>query len=332
MTGDPVRNPTSDGWAVSASYDDDREVVHAFGGRAYGLEPLILPLAEDPLDPSRGLWSEQPLEVLARPGPRAGRTVEPVAAEDVDQHAWFRWITGHQASFVLWRLLGAEVEDHLAACGAELDQLGETLTDLDEVTVARWARYVDGYSEMLLYSGSCSTQTYHRLIRPSMRLQHPSFSGSWAPDYLGVRRLLHDRRLLGDGAAARPLTRSTGTMHLVHDRVAERLVPGGASLLRASPVRRQDWGDTAFLYDSYFLTRRAPVDRRTAAVQLVRRLHAVTDDLATHGLYHPEERACTAPAGVQHLEEELAEEIGALVSSVVEASTRGALTAVASRR
>jgi len=273
-----------------------------YGGHVFGLEPLILPSPGEPLTDSPGA------ELTLWPAP-APQGIDVLDA-DAERIAWFRWITGHQVSFVLWRLLDAEVT---AVVGGALPDLN----DIESLPVGAWERYVDGYSAMLLYAGSCSRGMYHRLIRPSMRLQHPSFSGSWSPDCARVRRLFHDTRVLRqDGTAAR-LAVAVEAIHRVHLRVAERLVPEGPSLLRESPVKRQDWGDTAFLYDNYFLTRRRSVERRQAVGQLLRRLGAISDDLAVHGLYPADTgRAEAADPVVRSIENRVAELARGLIEAM----------------
>jgi hypothetical protein len=280
-----------------------------YGGYPFGLEPLTLPEpgARLPREPDRSV-ADGAKTALAQPTRQIlGDDVE----ADGDRLAWFRWITGHQTSFALWRLLGTAVEDHIGD-GALLDQ-----HDIDALPLPTWQQYVDGYSAMLLYSGSCTQETYHRLIRPSMRLQHPSFSGSWAPDYVCVRKLFHDRHPVTREPAAWRLNTAIETIHRVHDRVAERLVPGGASLLRASPVKRQDWGDTAFLYDNYFLTRRDSTDRECLIAQLLRRLGAILDDLIVNGLYDVAAESEAADPNVRRIEGCMGELVRDLIQVVL---------------
>lgn len=142
-----------------------------FGDFPYGLEPLTIPDAgtepggDGPCSRFAGLCTH--LEHISRsgvPGP-----VEPV--ESSDRLYWFRWITGHQVTFVLWQLVARELA--MAERG-ERDR---------EAALASAALFTRGFSAMLLYTSSTPIDVYHEVIRPSMFLQHRGFSGTWAPDF-----------------------------------------------------------------------------------------------------------------------------------------------------
>ncbi|MFY1652851.1 hypothetical protein ACN27J_18410 [Solwaraspora sp. WMMB762] len=187
---------------------------------------------------------------------------------------WFRWITGHQVCFIAWRLI-AQL----------LDDLNEGRRPAGEV-VAPISRYVDGYSAMLLYTGSCPPDLYNVLIRPSMRRRHRAFSGSWAPDYWPIRDLFRCRSLPPMAQAdADELTAAITLLHQVHDGVAARLVANGRSLLREAQVRKPGHRLAGMIYDSYFTTLRAPVPRHDVVAQLLRRLVAIAQDVAANSLY-----------------------------------------------
>jgi L-tyrosine peroxygenase len=249
-----------------------------FGGFPYGLEPLTLPPPGAPDLPSPERNPSAYDEACRRMHVIAGHGVDDGEVERCQSHEvlfWFRWITGHQVSFIIWRL---------------------TRLLLDEVTVGRlpWAavlrplsHYVRGYSAMLLYTGSCPIGIYHDVIRPSMRMRHSSFSGRWAPDYWPVRDLLRSRRLpFARSPGSADLLQAVELVQLVHDAVAAKLVPDGTSLLRQSTVRRQDMRVLHLIYDNYFMTLRAPVSRRDVVAQLLRRLVAIARDVAVNDL-HP---------------------------------------------
>jgi hypothetical protein len=253
-----------------------------FGGFRYGLEPLTLP-TPDAADVAPGQEVAVPPD-YAEACRSIFRADRPGWADDlgsVDELFWFRWITGHQVSFVIWRLMAQALHDVRAGLVGPASVVGPL------------CEYVRGYCAMLLYTSSCSRQVYERLIRPSMYLQHRGFSGSWAPDFGPVRDLLRGRPLTGvGGQEAADLRRAATLYRTVHEGVAAKLVPGGQSLLqdsvparRAQDVRLPDTRVLGFIYDSYFLTRRAPVTRLDIAAQLVRRLVAISQDLAANGFY-----------------------------------------------
>lgn len=243
-----------------------------FGGVRYGLEPLTLPNPDVPDD-------DLPAGNHADFQDACARVLEArMAAGDESEREifWFRWLTGHQVSFVIWRLMA------------------QTLRDMDAGRTP-WpagcrvlADYVRGYCAMLLYTGSCPPQVYQDLIRPSMYLQHRGFSGGWAPDYRPVRDVFRGR--LDPGAGE--LAAAVRLYQAVHEGVAAKLVPDGPSLLRAAgsarrtgDIRLPDPKVLGLFYDNYFLTVRAQVSRRDVVAQLLRRLVAVTQDLTANGLH-----------------------------------------------
>ena len=139
---------------------------------------------------------------------------------------------------------------------------------------------------MLLYTGSCPRDLYSVLIRPSMRLRHRAFSGSWAPDYWPIRDLFRRRHLPAvSDVDIGELVDAITLLHLVHDGVAARLVANGKSLLREAAVRGPGHRLAGMMYDTYFATLRAPVTRHEVVAQLLRRLVAIAQDITTNGLY-----------------------------------------------
>lgn len=241
-----------------------------FGGVRYGLEPLILPnpdVADDDLPAGRdhvGYRDACERVLDARMG---------AGAESEREISWFRWLTGHQVSFVIWRLMAQTMRD--------VDAGRTSWPDGCRVL----ADYVRGYCAMLLYTGSCPPRVYQDLIRPSMYLQHRGFSGAWAPDYRPVRDVFRGRLRPGPGE----LATAVGLYQAIHDGVAAKLVPAGPSLRasarRTGDIRLPDPTVLGLFYDNYFLTVRAQVSRPDVVAQLLRRLVAVTQDVTAHGLH-----------------------------------------------
>jgi hypothetical protein len=210
-------------------------------------------------------------------------------ATEADQLFWFRWITGHQVCFVLWRLVADTAADVLDARIAP----GAALVGIE--------RAVRACSAMFLYSCSCPRSVYETVIRPSMFLQHPAFSGSWAPDYVPVRTLFRGRSSpVTRHPQAGDLLEAVRLYQVVHEGAAAKLVPGGRSLLQgAIKEQPRDVRLQHLIYDNYFLTHRAPVSRHEVVAQLLRRLVAVAQDVAANG-FHP-----AGGAGPGDLPEEL---------------------------
>lgn len=247
-----------------------------FGDFPYGLEPLTLP---EPPAPGTGTGMSDVLpadESLVERGGPCPRTGPALAAEEIShQLFWFRWITGHQATFAIWQLTAHAL--HQARSRSDPAPSLRAMTDL-----------TDAYTAMLLYTSSCPSDVYGTVIRPSMYLQHRSFSGTWAPDFVPVRSLLRGKKTEWEGTPeAERLKEAVRMYHTVHAGVAAKLVPGGRSLLQESaaevtPTRPET---QALIYDHYFLTLRAPVDVTELVGQLRSRLRAISLDVATNGLY-----------------------------------------------
>lgn len=275
----------------------------------YAIEPLLLPGtasctdgASDAPDGRECPTAVGAVERLADEAPLA------VAASE-EQLAWFRWITGHQVSFILWQLIGARLASPERA---------------DPDTQEAIADYVDGYSGMLLYSASCPRELYHRLVRPSMQAWHPAFSGSWAPDYGLVRNVMRNRHADRMDAVVRD---AVELQKDVHDHVAHHLVPDGTSLLQAAQrqtaAQRKSAGRPmlSMLYDSYFQTLRAPVPRSVVVAQLIRRLARIVVDVRAHPLPQPD------PEDLARLSPETAAGMTRLTSGLVDVCVRVARAA-----
>lgn len=250
-----------------------------FGGFAYGLEPLVLPpvgtpdAITDPVDVAPGGAYVEVCRRLRVLGQRGVHLPDVERCDVADELYWFRWITGHQICFVVWRLIAQLLDD--------VQQRRRTPDEVLEPV----CRFVDGYSAMLLYTGSCPDTLYSLLIRPSMRLRHRAFSGSWAPDYWPIREVVHGRSSSPMWRAdTGGLLEAVSLLQAVHDGVAAKLVADGRSLLRAASVRGPSHRIAGMIYDTYFMTLRGPVRRRDVVAQLLRRLVAVCQDLAANDL------------------------------------------------
>lgn len=260
-----------------------------FGDYPYGLEPLTLPAPGNSWltdGTGAGRLRESWLDLASATQRRGALLTTPAAEEDLERLFWFRWITGHHISFVIWRLLAGLLE-----------KLETGRCDPQETTAAV-TEYVRAYSAMLLYTGSATRQVYNDTIRPSMYRLHNTFSGTWSADFQAVRSLFRGRRLPAGVAAGGDVLREEVRLgHQIHLGVASKLVVGGRSLLQQlvdSPAAQQPrvWSS---VFDCYFLTLRAPVTEDEVLAQLLRRCKAVATDLVTNGLYpevadYPESR------------------------------------------
>ena len=88
-----------------------------FGGFAYGLEPLVLPTvgapdaADDPTVAASVDAYAQTCWRIRTLGERGLLTPEIERCDEPDELFWFRWITGHQVCFVVWRLIAGLLDD-----------------------------------------------------------------------------------------------------------------------------------------------------------------------------------------------------------------------------
>ncbi|MEU8197953.1 hypothetical protein AB0C10_29655 [Microbispora amethystogenes] len=237
--------------------------VPEFGGRPYGLEPLVLPLRPAPGDPDLPRRDQDPSGTLG-------------TSDSAEQLFWFRWITGHQLTFIFWQEIGRRAD--------RAPDAGDVVADVRSAT-----RLIRAYSAMLLYTASCTRDVYHRVIRPSMALHHPAFSGAWARDYGPVRALLRGRLPASWAAVpdAAALAHECAVNEAVHEGIAAKLVPEAPSLLQSSANegRALPRDVRAVLFDTYFLTLRASSTPEDVATQMLRRVRAVQDDLRVNGLY-----------------------------------------------
>jgi hypothetical protein len=268
---DPLETP-----AVVTTIPSDAE--WEFGGHPYGLEPLALPTRWAPravtVDPVR---IEELRKRLAHTSPASVRRLRPDSAEEIDRLFWFRWITAHQTTFLLWQLLAAILQESEAA-------------NVEHEELAAQARLlVCGYSLMLIYGSSAPPDIYGRVIRMPMARQHVNLSGAWARDYSPVRPLIRGKVTLGSGVATDALRRECELNEQTHEGIADKLLPEGVSLLRSPKPeggRQMPRSTLLWLYDGIFLTTRAAVSHHKVARQLVRRLHAIFLDVTANDL-HP---------------------------------------------
>lgn len=252
--------------------------VWEYGGHAYGLEPLALPARWLPRTTAFDRASIAAChDHLRNLSPDTLRYLRPVGADEIDRLFWFRWITGHQATFLLWQVLAAVLDDAEAP-------------EADAEELAAQARLlVCGYSLMLIYTSSPPREIYNRVIRGPMARQHVNLSGAWARDYLPVRQLIRGKVSVGGGTAADELRRECELNELVHQGIVDKVVPSGVSLLQGPKPAGGRWRmhrDTLlWLYDGIFLTSRTAVSYDQVVMQLVRRLHAIVLDVTVNDLY-----------------------------------------------
>ncbi|MCP2166569.1 hypothetical protein [Goodfellowiella coeruleoviolacea] len=235
---------------------------------------------------------------------------------DTQELARYRWLVGHQSTFVVWRLL----TDAMASALDHPDQAASACHEAGELFGV--------YSVLLLYSGSCPPGVYHDSLRPEMMSCHPAFSGEWAPDHRPVLSLLHRVRRECPTGAARELMSAFKANQRVHMAVARALVPDGESLLRKADRRpgQRPSAEEHRMYDRFFRVRRRPVCHRTLRAQLVRRVGQACVDLATHGLYYggPAVSASAEDSAqlVRRVEEQAGTDLAELAERVVRHADR----------
>ncbi|WP_405652624.1 hypothetical protein [Streptomyces sp. NBC_00019] len=278
-----------------------------YGDECYGIEPLALPWPGDSwaIGPAETAEVTDMWEELLRYRPLDARTADP----EPETLYWFRWITGHQMSFILWRLMSDVLEGRRDG-HIDRDMAAEQLTLL-----------VRAYAAMLEYTSRLPVDVYASVIRPSLRRLHPAFSGTWAPDYAPVRMLLTGRHAEFRTGTTR-LRHAIVQMQKTHIQVARKLVPGGASLLaeaRNSWSMRQhprQWGS---VFDCAFLTVRTPLPRADMISQMARRAKAILIDVDTNDLDEPGPYDAAIPAGRR--DKDMPEQDGTISELVLETTT-----------
>lgn len=200
---------------------------------------------------------------------------------DLDQLAWIRWMLGHQAAFVTWRLISEALAEMLRSGGWQQEQM------------SRVVRLIETHSILFMYAGSCSPAVYSNTLRPAMARHHPAFTGRWARDQVAIPSLLHKLHLTKRGGQLRPIDDAVRLNRQVHRAVAKRLVPHGPSLWQQSGPYCDDELELTLLdsYDCFFATVRAPTCANAVLAQFIRRLGQMGADLRRHGLYsmeHPD--------------------------------------------
>jgi hypothetical protein len=292
---------------LSARHDDS-PATWDHGGYPFGLEPLVLPARWAESKAPKPVPADLPTHLAAFAlGQEASRTQDLVPSDSsaADQVFWFRWITGHQACFVLWHLLAGALAEYKSGTCPEKDAL------------ERMRLYIRGYSLLLLYSGSCPRSQYNRIIRSPMARQHKNISGLWALDYVHVRDLLHRKIRFTDSPLARQVAYECDLNERVHQGVAFKLVPSGVSLLRTGINSENSHylkptKSLSQLYDCTFLTIRQEVGEECVVGQLVHRLRAFAMDVGTNSLY-----PAWAPSQAEELTELSAHDIQNSITSFV---------------
>jgi L-tyrosine peroxygenase len=214
------------------------------------------------------------------PSPRWPALVGGAVPSSAENLYWFRWVNGHQVSFLAWQLLAAALDETLHGTGARrADAAG------------RVAAFTRCYSAMLIYCSSCPRILYHDLIRPRMVRQHPAFSGTWSRDYRAVARFLRGRAPFAT-LPHMPTWHADQVANVeIHEAVAAKLVPDGRSLLREAQgsldLARLPAATASLLYDDLFRTERAEAGFADLLIQLFRRVAACEADLTANGLFPP---------------------------------------------
>ncbi|GLW30804.1 hypothetical protein [Actinoplanes regularis] len=244
-----------------------------FGGYPYGLMPLTLP------EPGMR-WLDGDLAGVLRQRALLSADAEVSAdpePDSIDQLLWFRWIIGNQAASALWQVLD--------------DELGLVLSEELPTAARNAAALLDGYSALLIYAGVPTREAYARLIRPAMAMQHRSFSGRWAVDYVPVMAKLHALRGAYRGRTAPAdvarVIEASRVNQRVHVAVAAKLVPSDDSLLRANDglALGKTTRENVALYDAFYSTAREVTSRQRVVEQLLLRVRAIRRDLRVNGLY-----------------------------------------------
>jgi len=205
-----------------------------------------------------------------------------------------RWWLGHQASFVTWRLIARALT-------------GILRSPVDAAEQSARARILyDAYSALFVYASSCGPQTYRRVLRPAMRDADPAFTGRWARDYAVLPPLLRAVKRHCPESTVAPIVGAVRLNHRVHLSVAQRLVPGGHSLLRETGrAHEQPAPDDFARFDRFFHTERGPMCYAGLLTQYLDRLGGIVEDIERNGLFLEDGDAPSHSREVTALEQRL---------------------------
>ncbi len=239
----------------------------SFGEYQFGNEVLFIPDLEKGFGQHRGM--EQPRPTVAQ-----HEKSQECAADLERRKYWFRWVTGHQSMLLLWHLLAAE----LSAFNSD-DQITPDL----ELS----AKIFRATASIYEYSCFLPVEFYNRDVRPFMSLSHMGFSGSWAADYrylsLLCSMVMNAPRGVFDAGSLKIFKESRSMGHKSHVTVANRMVPGGGSLLKKSAETGCDFVRPLrhhyLIFDSFFQVHRTSVTADQLVDSLDMRIDAILVDL-----------------------------------------------------
>lgn len=193
-----------------------------------------------------------------------------LSEEELSTIAFFRWITGHQATCMVFQALVGLLSQEKPS------------KDLSKLC--------DFYAFLTLYTGSCTKETYGRVIRPFMMHAHACFSGTWAGDFHPLKKL--KKRFEGQPEYDEFRT-SFKQAWQVHSEVGKWLIGTDPSLLRENKQAVDEKPeDKAFRFDSFFLIRRCAFQPSLYEEQLLRRVDAIWQDLVINGLLFDDRTEC----------------------------------------
>lgn len=235
-----------------------------FGEYSYGTEILEIPSFED------GFTTVPQSSELIESLTREPAIDEPPNASD---KYWFRWVTGHQTMLVLWHLITVN--------------LSKVIDEPNLHYLKRCTDLFKGCSIIFEYTGAVDKDFYHQYIRKFMALSHKGFTGLWAADYKYLPDLTRRALALSDPLLKHELSNFKDAYRIsqkTHFKVAQQLVPEGASLLKDAKKEGHSFmkhsAYHSMLFDNFFLVHRRSITKKQLAHNLEKRLIAIAQDLA----------------------------------------------------
>lgn len=246
-----------------------------FGDYRYGTEILMMPQPDEPFLPvhqeeTKNEWIDQPCDFMP----------DETGEINSENQFWFRWITGHQMMFILWRQLTTAMQ--------------QTVHHMDDEYMDHCTQIMDGCSVIFEYTGFMPQDFYLENIRTFMALAHKGFSGFWAADYKYIPKLtrqLMQAKYAGKLAQAQKGFKESYMLgHKIHMAVAKKLVPGGDSLLKNAKKEGHNFTRAKehhyMHYDFFFLVHRQLVTATQFKVSTEKRKQVIIEDLANNNLYN----------------------------------------------
>ena len=188
---------------------------------------------------------------------------------DFETHAsWNRWLISHHCSFLLWSLTIFSLEG-------------------SHKSISNATKYINCYSEILMYTRVISPEQYKSEIRPFMSSFWPGFSALWSYEFQRLKLYINHLDSSSDPQGVEMLKSAFRFCHGNHMETAKTLVPGGRSLLsnikKSGKSINTPKAELNYVYDCLFLIKRSQASMNDLLIQLDSKLDILLSDVTVIG-------------------------------------------------